>query len=94
MKKFKIQFLVRIGFQMWKIQNSVFSENWISKMKNSKPVFSEIGFSNVKIQNSVFSENWWEKVCNVYHFTFKIHTIGPVIEEEIGTFPIDSHYLF
>ncbi len=68
---------MEIEFQTWKIQNPVFSENWVS---------------NVKIQIPGFSENWWEKVCNVYHFTFKIHTTGPMIEEEIGTFPIGSHY--
>ncbi len=78
-KNSTFNFLVEIEFQTWKIQNPVFSENWVSNVKNS---------------NSVFSENWWEKVCNVYHFTFKIHTIGPMIEEEISTFLIGSHFLF
>jgi len=41
-----------------KIQNPVFSENWIIREKFKIQFLVKIGFQTWKIQKSVFSENW------------------------------------
>ncbi len=56
---------MEIEFQTRKIQNPVFTENWVSNVKNSKSSFLvKIGFQMWKIQNPVFSENWVSNVKN------------------------------